>query len=153
MTNEPDQSAAAQPVEAQEAPAPVDAPSAEPAAAAPPTASLPAEPPPEGDRDGGRDRRRDRDDRDRDGGGRRGLRRRGCEFCIAHTDVLDYKDVDRLRRYIGDRGKMEPRRKVGTCARHQRIVARAVKRARHMALLPYTAEHVRQTGVAAGRTR
>ena len=103
-----------------------------------------------GSRDGGRDGGRDDG---RDGGRRGGFRRRGCEFCIGKTDVLDYKDVDRLRRYIGDRGKMEPRRKVGTCARHQRVVSRAVKRARYIALLPYTAEHVRQTGVAAGGRR
>ena len=67
--------------------------------------------------------------------------------------MLDYKDVDRLRRYIGDRGKMEPRRRGGTCAKHQRMVARAVKRARQIALLPYTAEHVRLTGVRAGGRR
>ena len=67
--------------------------------------------------------------------------------------MLDYKDVDRLRRYVGELGKLEPRRKVGTCAKHQRMVARAVKRARHIALLPYTAEHIRQTGVRAGGRR
>ena len=128
----------------------------EPPATAAPTAR--DEPPREGEaREGSRDRDRDRDrgprDGGRDGGRRGGFRRRGCEFCIGKTDVLDYKDVDRLRRYVSDRGKMEPRRKVGTCARHQRIVSRAVKRARYIALLPYTAEHVRQTGVPAGGRR
>ncbi|KAA0231090.1 30S ribosomal protein S18 [bacterium] len=60
---------------------------------------------------------------------------------------LDYKDVGRLRVYVSERGKIEPRRKTGACLRHQRLVATAVKRARHLALLPYTLQHVRQTGV------
>lgn len=80
------------------------------------------------------------------GGGGRFRRVRGCEFCRAKTDVVDYKNTDMLRRYVTERGKMEPRRKVGTCARHQRVVAQAVKRARQIALLPYTSEHVRVTG-------
>ena len=94
-----------------------------------------------------------RDGGSRDGGRRGGFRPRGCEFCIGKINVLDYKDLSRLRRYIGDRGKMEPRRKVGTCAKHQRMVAQAVKRARYIALLPYTAEHIRQTGTRAGSRR
>jgi small subunit ribosomal protein S18 len=102
------------------------------------------------------DRRDDREDRgDRrggGGGGRFGARRRGCEFCIDKIDQPDYKDAGLLRRYITDRGKLEPRRKVGTCAKHQRRVALAVKRARVVALLPYTAEHVRVSGVQGGRT-
>lgn len=86
------------------------------------------------------------------GGGGGGFRRpRGCEFCRAKTDVVDYKDVNLVRRYITERGKMEPRRKASTCARHQRAVAQAVKRARHLALLPYTAEHVRLSGMHMGR--
>ncbi|MSQ31341.1 MAG: 30S ribosomal protein S18 [Dehalococcoidia bacterium] len=86
------------------------------------------------------------------GGGGGGFRRpRGCEFCKAKTDIADYKDTGLLRRYITDRGKMEPRRKVGTCARHQRVVAQAIKRARTVALLPYTGEHVRLAGAAMGR--
>ena len=86
----------------------------------------------------------------RGGGG--GFRRsRGCEFCRAKTDVVDYKDAGMLRRYVTDRGKMEPRRKVSTCARHQRVVSQAIKRARNLALLPYTAEHVRVSGVNLGR--
>ena len=125
------------------------------------TAAAPSpERPPRADRDdpdsrGDRGDRGDRRDRD-DGGGpprgdRRGARRRGCEFCIDKRQFADYKDIELLRRYIGDRGKMEPRRKAGTCARHQRWVRQAVKRARHVALLPYTAEHIRATGVLAGR--
>lgn len=98
--------------------------------------------------------RPDREDRGerRGGGGRFGARRRGCEFCIDKIDQPDYKDVATLRRYITDRGKLEPRRKVGTCAKHQRRVAVAVKRARVIALLPYTAEHVRVSGVPGGRS-
>ncbi|MSQ41660.1 MAG: 30S ribosomal protein S18 [Dehalococcoidia bacterium] len=109
-----------------------------------------------GERREGRDRddRGDRGGRDDDGGGRRfSARRRGCEFCVNKISVLDYKDVGRLRHYVGDRGKLEPRRKVGTCAKHQRWVRNAVKRARFMALLPYTAEHIRVTGVQAGSSR
>jgi small subunit ribosomal protein S18 len=102
--------------------------------------------------EGAREPRGDRPDRDDRGGGRRfGARRRGCEFCIEKVDEPDYKDVSMLRRYISDRGKLEPRRKAGTCAKHQRRVAVAVKRARQIALLPYTSEHVRISGVAGGR--
>jgi len=60
---------------------------------------------------------------------------------------IDYKDIGRLRIYISDRGKIEPRQKTGACLRHQRLVATAIKRARHLALLPYTLEHIRATGV------
>lgn len=93
--------------------------------------------------------RGDRGDREeRGGGGRRfGARRRGCAFCIDKLEHVDYKDVSMLRRYVTDRGKLEPRRKVGTCAKHQRAVSLAVKRARQVALLPYTAEHDRTSGV------
>ncbi|MGE0228634.1 MAG: 30S ribosomal protein S18 [Dehalococcoidia bacterium] len=96
--------------------------------------------------------REDRGERRGGGGGRFGARRRGCEFCIDKIEHPDYKDVATLRRYITDRGKLEPRRKVGTCAKHQRRVAVAVKRARVIALLPYTAEHVRVSGVPGGRS-
>jgi len=70
-------------------------------------------------------------------------RRKVCQFCVDHVRDIDYKDAQRLRRYISDRGKIEPRRKTGTCAKHQRRLAVALKRARHMALLPFTAEHMR----------
>jgi small subunit ribosomal protein S18 len=76
-----------------------------------------------------------------------GSRRKVCRFCADHIPGADYKDVGRLRVYISDRGKIEPRRKTGTCQKHQRLVCTAIKRARHLALLPYTLEHVRQTGV------
>lgn len=95
--------------------------------------------------------RSDSGERSERGGPRRFARRRGCYFCIEKRDFADYKDIELLRRYVGERGKMEPRRKVGNCAKHQRIVAQAVKRARYMALLPYTAEHIRLTGVFGGR--
>lgn len=72
------------------------------------------------------------------GGGRYYPRRKVCSFCMDHIDVVDYKDFGRLRRYVSDRGKIEPRRQTGTCARHQRSLAVAIKRARHLALLPFT---------------
>jgi small subunit ribosomal protein S18 len=61
---------------------------------------------------------------------------------VDKIDVIDYKDPIKLRRYVNERGKIEPRRKTGTCARHQRTLTLAIKRARHIALLPYTADHV-----------
>ncbi len=70
-------------------------------------------------------------------------RRKVCAFCVDHVREIDYKDVARLRRYLSDRGKIEPRRKTGTCARHQRRLSVALKNARHMALMPYTAAHIR----------
>ena len=60
--------------------------------------------------------------------------------------MIDYKDADKLRTLISDRGKIEPRRRTGTCAKHQRIVAIAIKRARHLALLPYVPVHMRRVG-------
>ncbi|HHW91912.1 MAG TPA: 30S ribosomal protein S18 [Firmicutes bacterium] len=65
-------------------------------------------------------------------------KRKVCSFCIDKIDYVDYKDVGRLRRYISERGKLLPRRITGNCARHQRQVTRAVKRARNIALMPYT---------------
>ena len=88
------------------------------------------------------------------GGGRRGdfgrryaPRRKVCAFCVDKIKYIDYKDVPRLRRYLSERGKIEARRKTGTCARHQRALAVALKRARHVALLPYTTEHIRLSGM------
>jgi small subunit ribosomal protein S18 len=66
-----------------------------------------------------------------------------CTFCADKIKIIDYKDIARLRRYLSDRAKIEPRRKTGTCAKHQRMLTTALKRARHMAMLPYTADHVR----------
>ena len=70
-------------------------------------------------------------------------RRKVCQFCVDHVREIDYKDVSRLRRYLSDRGKIEPRRKTGTCAKHQRRLSVALKNARFMAMLPYTAAHIR----------
>jgi small subunit ribosomal protein S18 len=79
-------------------------------------------------------------------------RRKVCAFCVEHVDIIDYKDPLKLRRYLSDRGKIEPRRKTGTCAKHQRRLSVALKRARHLALLPYTAEHIRLSGVFSSRS-
>ncbi len=73
---------------------------------------------------------------------------RVCAFCKDRNRVIDYKDAAQLRHYITDRGKITPRRKSGTCAKHQRLLATAVKRARYLALLPYVAAHVYETGGA-----
>ncbi len=67
-------------------------------------------------------------------------RRRVCTFCAEGAKSIDYKDVDKLRRYISERGKVLPRRVTGTCAFHQRMMTQAVKRARMVALLPYVLE-------------
>ncbi len=81
------------------------------------------------------------------GRGRYAPRRRVCQFCVDKIQHIDYKDISRLRRYLSDRAKIEPRRKTGTCAHHQRALSTALKRARLMALLPYTAEHIRFSGI------
>jgi small subunit ribosomal protein S18 len=67
----------------------------------------------------------------------RAYRRKTCAFCVEKIEEFDYKDVGRLSRYVAGSGKIMSRRQTGTCARHQRRVAMAVKRARHMALLPF----------------
>ena len=161
---EPEPSSDAPPPAAESAPpapaaeSPESAPAAEPAAEAaeaPPAAeSAPAaegaapRPRSEGDRPEG--------DRDRGGprerGGRRHFgRRKVCMFCVEKVKAIDYKDPMRLRRFLSDRARIEPRRKTGTCAKHQRWLAIALKRARHLALLPYTPEHIRASGMFAGR--
>jgi small subunit ribosomal protein S18 len=70
---------------------------------------------------------------------RRG-KKRVCNFCVEKADYVDYKDVAHLRKYITERGKILPRRVSGNCARHQRVLTVAIKRARFMALIPFTAE-------------
>ena len=70
---------------------------------------------------------------------RRG-RRRICTFCVDKVESIDYKQADRLRRFITERGKILPRRISGNCAKHQRQLTTAIKRARQVALLPYTSE-------------
>ena len=69
-----------------------------------------------------------------------------CIFCANKSEVIDYKGVEKLRNFISDRGKIASRRRTGTCARHQRSVARAIKRARHLALLPYVPDHMHRVG-------
>ena len=90
--------------------------------------------------DGGDDD--DRDERRGRGGRGRFGRAKVCTFCVDDVKI-DYKQYDMLRRFLTDRGKIRPRRQTGTCARHQRALARAVKRARHLALLPYIGESSR----------
>jgi len=80
----------------------------------------------------------------RGGRGRYSRRKKVCAFCLEKDKAIDYKDVSTLRRFVTDRGKIRSRRKTGTCAKHQRRLAVAIKRARHLALLPFTAEQIRQ---------
>lgn len=95
------------------------------------------------------DRRSDsRQESDRGGrrpfrrGGGGGRRRRVCPFCADKIERVEYKDSDLLRRFINEEGKIRPRRQTNVCAKHQRSLARAIKRARHIALLPFTGQHV-----------
>jgi len=64
-------------------------------------------------------------------------------FCTDHTAVIDYKNAEQLRRFLTEDGKIRPRRQTGTCAKHQRELARAVKRARHLALIQFTGDTLR----------
>ena len=68
---------------------------------------------------------------------------RECQFCTDKNATIDYKQVEVLRRYVTEDGKIRPRRQTGTCAKHQRELARAIKRARHLALLPFSGEVLR----------
>ena len=79
-------------------------------------------------------------------------RRKYCQFCKEDVDYIDYKDVQLLRKYTTDRGKIKPRRVTGACTQHQRDLAVAIKRAREMALLPYTVSVVSGRG-GRGRNR
>jgi small subunit ribosomal protein S18 len=74
-----------------------------------------------------------------------------CRFCREKVTHIDYKDEKRLLRYITEQGKIIPRRVTGTCGRHQRQLAVAIKRARHIALLPYSGGHYRPPGGWGGR--
>ena len=73
-------------------------------------------------------------------------KRKICFFCRDKVQYIDYKDPTILRPYISDRGKIAPRRKSGACARHQRALAASIKRARHLALLPFVSSHIQKTG-------
>ena len=83
----------------------------------------------------------ERSDRERSPRGRR-PRKKVCAFCADKIETIDYKDVARLKRFLSERGKIIPRRVTGTCARHQRALTVAIKRARHLALLPLSLIHI-----------
>lgn len=83
-----------------------------------------------------RSERSDKSDR----GFRTRRRKKVCAFCTDKIEMIDYKDIARLRRYLSERGKIVPRRVTGTCARHQRQLTVAIKRARHLAFLPYISD-------------
>ena len=89
-------------------------------------------------------RQNDRNDRgdkgERFGGQKRRPRKKVCQFCQEKTTHIDYKDLGKLKKYTTERGKILPRRITGACAKHQRMVTRAIKRARTIALLPYVAD-------------
>ncbi len=73
-------------------------------------------------------------------------RRKVCSFCVNKVKVIDDKDLSKLHRYVSVRGKIEPSRRTGVCAKHQRALAVAIKRGRHLALLPYVSAHSYKTG-------
>ncbi|MCI9272653.1 MAG: 30S ribosomal protein S18 [Clostridiales bacterium] len=83
--------------------------------------------------------RTERPERDNRRGGRKG-RKKVCGFCVDKVESIDYKDIARLRRFISERAKILPRRVTGTCAHHQRELTVAIKRARHLALLPFSSD-------------
>jgi len=78
-------------------------------------------------------------DRDRDGDRRKPFRRKVCKFCLDRLEKIDFRDTIRLAKFASERGKILPRRVSGTCSQHQRQLARAVKRARVLALMPFVA--------------
>ena len=82
----------------------------------------------------------ERPERDNRRPGGRKNRRKVCSFCVDKADFIDYKDVAKLRRFISERGNILPRRVTGTCAAHQRQLTVAIKRARHLALLPFSSD-------------
>lgn len=71
---------------------------------------------------------------------KRAPKKKVCTFCVEHVDYIDYKEAGKLRRFTTEKGKILPRRMSGVCAKHQRPLAVAIKRARQMALLPYKAD-------------
>ncbi|MHC1693869.1 MAG: 30S ribosomal protein S18 [Eubacteriales bacterium] len=87
-----------------------------------------------------RDRDRDRDGDSRGGGFRPRRRKKVCAFCAEKVENIDYKDVNRLRKFVSERAKILPRRITGTCAKHQRALTTAIKRSRHIALMPYISD-------------
>ncbi len=108
----------------------------------PQAAPAPAAPAPSGERRTGP--RGPRPERRGGGpGGKFAPRPKVCQFCVEKTKKIDYKAPEQLRRFVSDRGKIRPRRQTGTCARHQRHLALAIKRARHLALLPFVGSQPR----------
>ena len=83
---------------------------------------------------------RDRGDKDERRPKGRRPKRRVCSFCVDKAENIDYKEVDKLRRFLSERGKILPRRISGCCAKHQRTLTQAIKRSRIVALLPFTTE-------------
>ena len=81
----------------------------------------------------------ERPERDNRRNGRKG-RKKVCSYCVDKVEFIDYKDISRLRRFVSERAKILPRRVTGTCARHQRDLTVAIKRARYLALMPYTSD-------------
>ena len=95
----------------------------------------------EGRGGGGGGRGAKKDDKDKAGGRRTFFRRRRvCKFCVEKIDYISYKDVKVLSPFIPERGKIQPRRISGTCAKHQRALQTAIKRARQLALVPYVTD-------------
>ena len=89
---------------------------------------------------GGSERREKKEDSSKTPGGRRLMRRKICKFCAEKVGDIDYQDTTRLVKFVSERGKILPRRVSGNCARHQRQMSSAIKRARAVALMPYVAE-------------
>jgi small subunit ribosomal protein S18 len=88
-----------------------------------------------------RNDRNNRDDRGEHGDKRnRKVRKKVCSFCIDRINTIDYKDIAKLRRFLSERAKILPRRVTGSCAHHQRELTIQIKRARHLALLPYVSD-------------
>ena len=87
-----------------------------------------------------KEREREKDDKASDKMIKVRKRRKVCQFCVDKATEIDYKDTQKLRRFISERAKILPRRMTGVCAKHQRMLTTAIKRARHIALFPYTAD-------------
>ena len=98
-----------------------------------------------------RDRERERRRTPKDTGRR--VKKKVCIFCKEHIEWVDYKDVNLLRRFMSDRGKIRARRVSGNCSQHQRDVAVAIKTARELALLPYTQRSINERGPGRGGGR
>lgn len=92
----------------------------------------------EGKRNFNRENRDNKERSDREDFRNRRIRKKVCLLCKEKNYILDYKDAETLRKFINEKGKILPRRATGTCARHQREIAKVVKRARHIGVLPYT---------------